>query len=74
MFYPARSCQILLIFLCFKHIVKANKQADSQAQNVQKFTLLLEDFTVANGMMTSTLKLRRAEITKKYSSEIEKMY
>ena len=55
-------------------IEKANKQADSQAQNVQKFTLLPEDFTVANGLMTSTLKLRRAEITKRYQIEIEQMY
>ncbi|MCE5295214.1 MAG: AMP-binding protein [Chlamydiales bacterium] len=55
-------------------IEKANKQADSQAQNVQKFTVLAEDFTVANGMMTSTLKLRRQEITKKYAEQIDSMY
>ncbi|MBS0635221.1 MAG: AMP-binding protein [Verrucomicrobia bacterium] len=55
-------------------IGRANKQADSQAQRVQKFTILQEDCTVANGLMTPTLKLRRAEIAKRYDSLISAMY
>jgi long-chain-fatty-acid--CoA ligase ACSBG len=57
-----------------KGIQRANQQADSHAQHVQKITILPEDFSVANGMMTPTLKLRRTMIEKKYQAEIDKMY
>ncbi len=55
-------------------IKRANTQADSEAQRVQKFTLLQEDCTVANGLMTPTLKLRRHEIVKRYDTQIAEMY
>jgi len=55
-------------------IKRANMQADSQAQVIQKMTMLPEDFSVANGMMTATLKLKRYAITKKYENQINQMY
>jgi long-chain-fatty-acid--CoA ligase ACSBG len=55
-------------------LARANKQADSQAQRVAKFKILPEDFTVANGLMTATLKVRRSEVTKRYVGLIEQMY
>ena len=53
---------------------KSNLKAISRAQHVQDFYLLPEDFSVDNGLLTPTLKLKRKEVLKKYSAEIEKMY
>lgn len=33
-----------------------------------------EDFSVDNGTLTPSLKLKRKEALKKYSEEVEKMY
>lgn len=57
-----------------KGIKKANQLADSQAQNVQKFTILPENLSVANGMITPTQKMKRSVIEKHYTDQIEKMY
>jgi long-chain acyl-CoA synthetase len=36
--------------------------------------LLPEDFSVENGTLTATLKLKRKEVIKKYAAEIDAMY
>lgn len=46
---------------------KANKKAISRAQNVQNFYILPEDFSVENGALTPTMKLKRKEVSKKYA-------
>ena len=43
-------------------------------EQVKRFTLLTEPFTVENGELTNTLKTRRNIIIKRYAEEIEKMY
>lgn len=53
---------------------RANDKAISRAQYVQDFTILPEDFSVENGTLTATLKLKRKEVIKKYASIIENMY
>ncbi len=40
----------------------------------KKFLFLKEDFTVENGMLTQTMKLKRREVVKNYKNEIEAMY
>lgn len=57
-----------------KGVERANRLADSLAQTVQKFRILSEEFSVTNGMMTATLKLRRAEIVKQHQALIDEMY
>lgn len=47
---------------------KANQKAISKAQHVQAFHLLTEDFSVDNGLLTPTLKLKRKEVVKKYNT------
>ena len=40
----------------------------------RKLLFLAEDFTLANGMLTQTLKLKRRNILKKYGAQIESLY
>ncbi|MFA5323857.1 MAG: AMP-binding protein [Smithella sp.] len=40
----------------------------------QKFIFTSEDFTLENGLVTQTMKLKRKEALKTYSTEIEKLY
>lgn len=55
-------------------VERANREADSHAQCVQKVCALPEDFSIANGLMTATMKLKRQPIEQKYHELIEKMY
>ncbi|HWR01404.1 MAG TPA: AMP-dependent synthetase/ligase [Chlorobaculum sp.] len=43
-------------------------------EKVRKFLLVDEPFTLENGLMTPTLKLKRKEIIKKYNPEIDNLY
>lgn len=69
----AKNCPMI-----FKHVEggvkKANDKAISRAQKVQTFAILGEDFSVENGLLTPTLKLKRKEVLKKYADIIENFY
>jgi long-chain acyl-CoA synthetase len=43
-------------------------------EQVKEFTLLPETFTVENGLLTPTLKVRRKKVLERYCHEIENMY
>lgn len=43
-------------------------------EQVRKYILISEPFTVENGLLTPTLKLRRHKILEKYRKEIEALY
>ena len=54
-------------------IEKINKNL-SKIEKIKKFFVIKEQFTIENGMMTPTLKLKRYKIIKKYEKEFEKLY
>ena len=56
-----------------EEIEKINKNL-SKIEKIKKFIVIKEQFTIENGMMTPTLKLKRYKIIKKYLIEIEKLY
>ena len=56
-----------------KAVARAN-EAVSRAESIRTFEVLPTDFTVANGLLTPTLKVRRAEAEKRFSAEIEALY
>ena len=55
-------------------IAAYNKVAVSNAQKIQKFTILPTDISVPGGELTATLKIKRNVVAEKYSKEIESMY
>lgn len=55
-------------------IDRANEKAISKAQRIIKFHILNDEFSIANGVLTPTLKVKRKEVYKKFNKEIESMY
>ncbi|MDE6207675.1 MAG: long-chain fatty acid--CoA ligase [Muribaculaceae bacterium] len=43
-------------------------------EKIKRFTLLPKEFTIENGELTNTLKIRRRAINERYANEIEAMY
>ena len=57
----------------YKEIDKTNKNL-SKIEKIKKFIIIDEKFTIENGLMTPTLKLKRFKIIDKYKKELEKIY
>jgi long-chain-fatty-acid--CoA ligase ACSBG len=59
----------------FQHVIdRVNSQALSNPQRIQKFTILPNDFTVATGELTPTLKVKRHFVLEKYRNIIDEFY
>ncbi len=43
-------------------------------EKIKKFKLIEQEFTIENGLMTPTLKLKRKKIIEKYKQELENLY
>ena len=56
-----------------EEIDKINKNL-TKIEKIKKFLIIKEQFTIENGMMTPTLKLKRYKIIKKYQTELDKLY
>ncbi len=46
----------------------------SKIEKIKKFLIIKDQFTIENGLMTPTLKLKRYKVIKKYKVELEKLY
>ncbi len=57
----------------FDEIEKMNKNL-SKIEKIKKFFIIQDQFTIENGMMTPTLKLKRYKIIQKYKKEFENLY
>ncbi len=55
------------------YLEKLNKNLSS-VEKVKKFKLIDDEFTIENGMLTPTLKLKRKKILEKYKEDLEKLY
>ena len=56
-----------------EEIEKINKNL-TKIEKIKKFIIIKDQFTIENGLMTPTLKLKRYKIIKKYKKEIEKLF
>ncbi len=54
-------------------IEKVNKNL-ALIEKIKKFLLISKEFTIQNGMLTPTLKLKRKEIINIYKHQLEKLY
>src|SRR3954449_2115214 len=54
--------------------VKDANKAVSHAEAIKKFKILGTDFTEDNGMLTPSLKLKRAVVMKEFDTEVESLY
>ncbi|MDA8537362.1 long-chain fatty acid--CoA ligase [Candidatus Pelagibacter bacterium] len=54
-------------------IEKINKNL-SKIEKIKKFIIIEDQFTIENGLMTPTLKLKRYKIINNYKKEIDKLY
>ena len=55
------------------YIENLNKSL-SLIEKVKKFKIIKEEFTIENGMLTPTLKLKKKKILERYKEELEKLY
>ena len=73
-----------LVALIVSEIEENKKEIENYLENlnkslaivekVRKFKLIKEEFTIENGMLTPTLKLKRKKILEKYKQDLEKLY
>ena len=52
---------------------KINKNL-TKVEKIKKYFVIEENFTIENGLMTPTLKLKRFKIINKYKKEFENLY
>jgi long-chain acyl-CoA synthetase len=73
---------LVAIIVCNKGITKEKIKLTIEIINknltliekIKKFILINEEFTIENGMLTPTLKLKRKEINKNYKQQLENLY
>ena len=80
--YGDKKNYLVAIIVCDNRIVKDKIKLTIEIINknltliekIKKFIVINEEFTIENGMLTPTLKLKRKEIIKNYKQQLEKLY
>lgn len=62
------------IHTCFAREIERCSETFRQFEKVRSFALLDRDFTVEDGTLTHTLKIRRREVATRYASVIDGLY
>ena len=57
-----------------KLIIENINKSLTLIEKIKKFVLIHKEFTIENGMLTPTLKLKRKEIIKNYKQQLENLY
>ena len=57
-----------------KLIIENINKSLTLIEKIKKFVIINEEFTIENGMLTPTLKLKRKEIIKNYKQQLENLY
>ncbi|XP_076135255.1 long-chain-fatty-acid--CoA ligase ACSBG2 isoform X1 [Alosa pseudoharengus] len=55
-------------------VTRVNERASSNAQRIQKWTVLEHDFSITGGELGPTMKLKRPVVMKMYKEQIENFY
>lgn len=67
-------CENPKVRAMMKERIDTLQQTLSHYEQIKRFTLLPKPFTMENGELTNTLKLRRPQVSKNYKELIDKMY
>jgi len=59
--------------IILKELEMVNKNL-SKIEKIKKFIVIKDQFTIENGLVTPTLKLKRYKIIKKYKNQLENLY
>jgi len=59
--------------LLWKELERGNTQL-AEYERIKRFEIVSEDFTVENGMLTPTFKVKRPVVMKNFSALVEKLY
>ena len=54
-------------------IDKINKKL-TLVEKIKRIQLIDENFSIENGLMTPTMKVKRKKVTEKYKNQLEKLY
>ena len=60
-----------------QHLDNAVERANevvSRAESIRKYALLTDEFTIANGYLTPSLKIKRGLILRDYAANVEGLY
>lgn len=72
---PSRECSIKLKQIVLGDMIREGKKQDLMSyEQVKTIEFINEPFTVEEGLLTPTLKLRRYAIEKKYKNLFQKLY
>jgi long-chain acyl-CoA synthetase len=80
--YGDKKNYLVAIIVCDKEVDKEKIKLTieninnnlNMVEKIKKFILINDEFTINNGMLTPTLKLKRKVITKNYLKQIERLY
>jgi len=70
----AQDCEMWNSYLESMLKEKVNEKVISRAQRVQKFRILDYDLSVGNGLLTPTMKVKRAKVIERWSAVVDTMY
>ena len=57
-----------------KLIIENINKSLTSIEKIKRFVLINQEFSIDNGMLTPTLKLKRKEIIKNYKQQLENLY
>ena len=57
-----------------KLVIENINKSFTLIEKIKKFVLINEEFSIKNGMLTPTLKLKRKEIIRNYKQQLDNLY
>ena len=58
----------------YEGVISEINQKLARYEQIKKFLLVAEEFSVANGLLTASMKLRRRQVEERYRAQIDALY
>ena len=56
------------------NVIKKINTKLTQLEKIKRIQLIEENFSIENGLMTPTMKVKRKKVTEKYKNQLENLY